>query len=376
MTVYKYFIKIALKNKGIIISYVAIFFVISALASWSYDADKNSFVESKLRIGIVNQSNSDLSNELVKYLTSKNDLITMGEDENYIKEQIFLQIVDGVFIIPNDFDERVINRKPAVIVHKDNRQTSSYQIDNLINKFLQFAVSTYTGDEFDFNKVSKALDNKVTVDLIESENKKINLSSDIWFRSYFNFTSYIILAIYISVIGFVMTDFTDKKVEDRRRVSAIKLLKFNKEIYLGQITIALFLTLAFILGSLVLKGKYIAEVNFIKYIFNTLIFSLSALCLVFLINNITSNKFIISALSTVLSLGTSFISGVMVPQEIINEKVLAIAKFFPTYYFVKINETSVNSFADIRYEIFMQLLFALAFFTLGLYFAKINESTN
>lgn len=98
--------------------------------------------------------------------------------------------------------------------------------------------------------------------------------------------------------------------------------------YFGQLTIASVITLVFILGSIVMKGKYVGEINFGKYLINITVFSFSILCLTFLINNITGNKFIINGLSTVLSLGTSFISGVMVPQQFLGKKVLMVAKFF------------------------------------------------
>ena len=171
-----------------------------------------------------------------------------------------------------------------------------------------------------------------------------------------------------------MTDFTDDNIENRRKISSKKFLKFNNEIYLGQLSLASIITLIFILGSIVLRGKYIGEVDFGKYVVNIMVFSFSVLCLTFLINNITRNKFVINALSTVLSLGTSFISGVMVPQQFLGKKVLTIAKFFPTYYFVRINDMHVSSFSDIRYEFFMQLLFAMAFLFMGLYFPKQHKS--
>jgi len=178
------------------------------------------------------------------------------------------------------------------------------------------------------------------------------------------------MAVYISAIGLVMSDFTDKNIEMRRRISAKGFLQFNREIYLGQLTVASICTLIFVLGSIVLMGRYVKEVQFIKYIVNLLVFSLSVLCLTFLINNITRNKYAINAISTVLSLGTSFISGVMVPQEILGEKVLMIAKFFPTYYFVKANNKVISSLLDIKGELFMQVLFAVAFLLIGLIFSK------
>ncbi len=74
--------------------------------------------------------------------------------------------------------------------------------------------------------------------------------------------------------------------------------------------------------------EHIGDINLVKYLINIVAFSFSILCLTFLINNLTSNKFIINGISTVLSLGTSFISGVMVPQQFLGEEVLKIAKFF------------------------------------------------
>ena len=373
MTVYKYFIKIALKNKGIILSYTAIFFVLSIINGGTNTQKETGFMETKLNIGIIDNSGSELSRSLTDYLGRKNNIIPTTSDEKYIKEQIFLQIADAVIIIPEDFEKKVLSKEKSIELYKDNRKVESYQIQSQINKFISFVNATYENGEFDLSNVNTALDEEVEVSLIESPNNNINQKVNTWFKFYFNFTSYIIMGIYISVIGFVMTDFINKEVENRRKVSSIKFLKFNKEIYLGQFTIASFITLIFILGSVVLKGKYIGEVDFFKYVINTIVFSFSALCLVFLINNITNNKFIISGISTVLSLGTSFISGVMVPQELLGDKVLTIAKFFPTYYFVKINGMDIGSILDVKYEILMQLLFGITFLVLGLYFSKSRQ---
>ena len=373
MTVYKYFIKIALKNKGVIFSYTIIFLILSIINGSTNVQRENSFMETKLDIGIIDNSSSPLSIGLIDYLVEKNNIIDTKLDEYYIKEQIFLQIADAIIIIPKDFEERVISKENAVELFTDARKIESFQIQNQINKFISFANATYENGEFDLDSVSSVLEQSTNVEIIKSKGVDINQKANQWFRFYFNFTSYVILGIYISVIGLVMTDYNDINIENRRKVSSKKFLKFNSEIYLGQLTIAILLTSFFILGSIILKGKYIGEVDFIKYVVNTIIFSFAALCLTFLINNLSSNKFIISGLSTVLSLGTSFISGVMVPQQLLGEKVLNIAKFFPTYYFVKINDMDIKSVLEIRYEIFMQILFAITFLMTGLYFSKVRQ---
>ena len=246
------------------------------------------------------------------------------------------------------------------------------QVQNQVSKFLMFANATYEDGNFNLVDVNLALNKKAKVELIDNNIVK-NTSINEWFKSYFNFTSYVIIGMYIAVIGLVMAEYKDDKIGSRMKISSKKFLNFNIEMYLGQLTIAVMITLVFILGSIVLKGKYIGEIDFSKYVINTVVFSFSILCLTFLINNFTNNKFIINGISTVLSLGTSFISGVMVPQALLGKKTLALAKFFPTYYFVKINEMAINSFAEIKYEIFMQLLFAVVFLLMGIYFSKVKQ---
>ena len=373
MTVYNYFIKIALKNKGIILSYTIIFFILSIINGSGLKEREASFMETRLRIGVIDNRNSELSKNLKDYLAKKNDIIDTMEDEEYIKEQIFLELADAIIVIPKDFDEKVINKEKSIEIYKDDRKVESLQIGNQINKFLTFANARYKDSKFDLNSVNLALDEKAKVELMEAHSKRNNYGVDQWFRYYYNFTSYVIVAIYIGVLGLVMTDFADENIESRMKISSKKFLQLNKEMYLGQLTIAAIITLIFILGSIVLRGKYIGEVNFGKYLINIIVFSFSILCLTFLINNITNNKFIKNGMSTVLSLGTAFISGVMVPQQLLGEKVLTIAKFFPTYYFVKINDMTINSFLDIKYEILMQLLFAVAFLLTGLYFSKVRQ---
>ncbi len=373
MTVYKYFIKIALKNKWTILGYTIIFFSMSLISGSGATEREPKFMETRLNIGIIDNSNSELSTGLKAYLEGKHNIVDTIDDEDYIKEQIFLERADAIIIIPEDFQEKVINKEKSIKIYNDDRKIESMQIQNQINKFLMFANATYEDGKFDLANVNLALREKAKVKLANNNREKNNSINNEWFRNYYNFTSYVIIAMYIAIIGMVMTDFTDENIDSRMKISSKKFLNFNMELYLGQLTIAAIITSIFILGSIVLKGKYIGEVDFIKYVINIIVFSFTILCFTFFINNFTKNKFVISGLATVLSLATSFISGVMVPQEFLGEKTLLLAKFFPTYYFVKVNGTTVNSFSDISFNIFMQLSFAVAFILMGLYFSKAKQ---
>lgn len=374
MIVYKYFIKTAIRQKWIILGYTTMFLILSILNGADTKPREIEFTEKEFNIGIVNKDTSSLSKVLVDYLEEDNNILHMEGNAENIKEQVFLEIVDGVILIPGNFETKVKNKEKSLEILRDERKIESAQIENEVNKFLRFANASYKDGKFNLTRVKEALKEETKVELIKN-NEYQNEGVNIWFKSYFNFTGYIIMAIYVSVIGLVMTEFNSKGIEDRSKISPKKLLDFNVEMYLGQLTIGIIITGIFILGSIALKGKYIAEVNFMKYLLNVSIFSIAILCFTFLINNITTNRFVINGVSTVVSLGTSFISGVLVPQEFLGSKVLGIAKFFPTYYFVKINNMKIKSFLDVRYEILMQLLFAITFFIMGLYFSKIKQKS-
>ena len=64
MTVYRYFIKIALRNKWTIIAYTIIFFILSIINSSNSTQGEASFIETKLDIGIVDNIKSQLYNGL------------------------------------------------------------------------------------------------------------------------------------------------------------------------------------------------------------------------------------------------------------------------------------------------------------------------
>ncbi len=374
MIVYKYFIKIALKQKAVILGYTVIFLLLAIINGTSTDSKKVEFTQTDLTIGIIDKENSELSRGLTSYMGQKNTILPIEEDHDHIREQIFLEALDGVVIIPSGFDHKVINKEKALEIYKDERDIGGSYLDQQVAKYLMFANSTYENGRFHLEDVEAALNQTAQVEIIGEIGKTKNVGADNWFKNYYNFTSYIIMALYLTVISLVMAEFKDDKIASRIKVSSKKFLEFNQEIYLGQISVAGLVTSVFVLGSLVLKGAYIGQLNFSKYLVNITAFSFAILCLTFLINNLTQNRFVINGISTVVSLGTSFISGVFVPQEFISEKALMVAKFFPTYYFVKINEANIRSFMDMGYDILMQVMFGLVFLLMGLYFSKVKQT--
>ena len=98
-----------------------------------------------------------------------------------------------------------------------------------------------------------------------------------------------------------------------------------------------------------------------------------------MLSNFIQSTNILSVFANIIGLGLSFISGVFVPQELLSESVLSVAKCFPTYWYVdivnKIQETSGNLVLhDISMGLLIQLLYAVALFALSLVTTKYKKA--
>ena len=250
---------------------------------YKHKTKETAFMEESLNIGIVDDSKGSLSDGLIDYLGKNNTIVEMENDIEYIKDQIFLEVVDAVIIIPQDFQSRVENKEESVEIFRDDRKMESLQIENQVNKFLVFSNATRRDGKFDLARVKDVLKEKVNVDVLKTGPTSKNSGTDAWFGIYFNFIGYIVITIYILVIGLIMAEFNDKNIRDRMRISSKKFLKSNAEIYLGQITLGMLITTIFILGGIILKGKHIGEVDLSRYLINAYVFSFAILCFTFLI---------------------------------------------------------------------------------------------
>jgi len=94
------------------------------------------------------------------------------------------------------------------------------------------------------------------------------------------------------------------------------------------------------------------------------VFTLAALSVSYFIGNIVKSKGAMSAAANVFSLGSCFISGVFVPQELLGKTVLKIASFTPNYWYVKSNNiiaNTVNFNMENLTPVFLNMLIVVGF---------------
>lgn len=373
MTVYKYFLKLAYENKGLILIYSFIYFAMTILIGRGLKAGSDDYVDYGLNVAYMNYSDSELANTFISSLSDKNFLEEVEYSEDDIKEKIYLYAHDAVVVIPEDFEERVSNGDTVVEVYRDERNSKTIYLDNFINKFFVFVNAMKSSGGYDGEKLSNVFKTEAEVHLVGDRNE-LEKSANNFFDSFFRIMGYAIMGMFIATFGKIVLEFNYEPLHQRAMVSSKSNLKFNWELFFGEVSLAALVLVAYVLGLYLYKGEFFKMVPMDVYIVNLFAFSVSILGMSFLINSLAKNLFAINALSNLISLGLSFISGIFVPQYLLGEGTLKIAKFFPSYYYVNVIENG-TSIGDVKWDIAIQLLFGAVYFIIGVYVfrARRNE---
>ena len=371
MTVYKYFLRLAWRQKFVILLYLLLFVVISLLNSSASRPSELSFTQSRPDVAILSRDDSPLARGLVDFLRSQSTQRTSFITEANAEEAIFMGAAGNVIIIPETFSADFARGVPALTVYTDERQPAAVLMRYKIDQYLAFLkADARTHGEADPERVGQAL--AVQAEVVMATEAGATGNGNSWFRYYFNFITYILMAMYIMVFGNIMTEFNNEHIKRRNAIIPFSSTRFQTEMILAQLVIAFGITAVFLVIGTGFRPQEAATLNWPGHILNAAAFTLAALALTFLINALTRNRFVITALATALSLGVSFISGVMIPLEFLSPGVLTLAKFFPVYYYVSATEAILKGHGYLP-NVGVQLLFALLFLVLGLTAIRIRQ---
>ncbi|MDO4711278.1 MAG: ABC transporter permease [Peptostreptococcaceae bacterium] len=375
MNIIKYFFKNVWANRAMFIIYITIFAILLLISTAGDTKNAQSvFEETKAKVGVILLSDDMLATELVSYLQEyvgeEAKLAYLADDIPKAKEQIFMGNYDAIVRIPEDFKTRFEKGEQAVQILFNTVGYSGRLVESRVQGFLTFVEATKENGEYHVDKAKKILSAKTEVSLLEQEGGQDTDRDKTWTRIFFNKAGYVLTAIYIAVIGMSMTDFDHINTKQRVAVSSKKLKSFQIEIYIAQMLVGAMITFLIILVAFALKGRALLEQEIVKYILNLFVFSATIMALTFMINDLTNSNSAKNALSTIISIGSAFISGMIIPQEILSDKVLAVAKFLPTYYFVLINDKAAPESSFLIQNLLIQSLFGVLFLVLGIYFAK------
>lgn len=347
MQVYRAYFKVILKNLHQLMIYVVVFISLAVtLASINTKPVNIGFSETKVNIVFINyDTNSKLIEGLKNYMSKNANIVNIEDDTQKLQDALFFREVEYIVKVPKGFTDGLLGGK-IIQLEKTTvpGSTSEIYLDNIINKYLSTAKIYISNIE---NLSEEQLLSYIDNDLAQKTEVKLNNSLEEISKNekrayYFNYMAYALLSVLILGICSVMIVFNNTDLKKRNLCSPIKLRNMNLQMILGNLSFAIFAWLTMISISFIMYGSYMFTARGLLFLLNSLIFTVAALSISYLIGNVIKSKNAMSAAANVISLGSCFISGVFVPQALLGKTVLKIASFTPSYWYVKSNNSIAN----------------------------------
>ena len=365
MIVFKNYLKVAKSFLPIIIVYTLIFVGIATISSTSGAQNTDAFEASESRIAFINHDQeSSFINSFQKYIKENAEYVNIQDSDEELRDALFFRKVDYIMIIPKGFTDDFLNNKDVKIetMEVPDSYNSMYS-KTLMNKYLNTAKLYLKAD---------IADDKLT----QYVSRDLNIHTDVDFHNvvvdnniakattFYNFANYTLLAIIIVVVSMVMISFNEEKIRRRNLVSSISYQSFNRQLLLGNIITSIGVWSLYVIASFALYGATMLTNAGLLLILNSFVLVIFILVFSVFLTTVTHNRELVSGISTVVGLGTSFIAGAFVPQEFLAPFVLNIAKLTPSYWFIdgnnKIASLSGYSWTELQ-PIIMNMAIILGF---------------
>lgn len=373
MTVFKYLMTSIWRMKWIILIYSLVFFILSALNQSLSPQERGDFSNTSLDLILVRQEKSSLGDAFQEYLEDHHEVEVSDQPLETLRERIFVGEMDGIIVLPVDLETEMMKKTSPIQVITNNSNSSSL-VYSLVNGYFTFAKAIMKEKSMDFETLNQAFSKEAKVTVLQNKNSSDQNEASIWAKFYFNFVTYILISIFITLFGLLLSNFQEIKVLQRQLISSTSLVSINQAKLIACSVIAFFITFLFIIGSLIFRPNLLSQPIFLKYALVSFAFACAALSMAFLASVIIgNNRFLYSGLSTVLGLGLSFISGVFVPLQVLSEPVLNFAKLFPVYYVVKSNQDMSSELSSYLPTIGVLLLFALFYFIVAMAISRVRS---
>lgn len=378
MKVFNLYLKLVKKNSGIIILYIVIFLVLAFMFGSTDSNVSTTFEETKVKVTMINEDDEDsvLVQNLHDYLEKYVEYVDV--DKKDIPDALYFRQIYHVFTIPQGFTEAFMKGEEVLILHENTPDSIvNFAVETALNNYLKLVrVYLEQSPDMDITEILPLVKSnleknaEVSTKVIQSDKKQAA-------GFYYNYLSYILFAVVLSVVGMIMIKLKQFNIKQRMLVSPYKQTKMNLELFLGN---AIF-TVVFLILVIILSFFMFSETMFttcgLLLIINTLCLSIAILSCAYLITMFIKNEEILSAVTNVFALGTAFICGAFVPQALLGKGLLTMAHIFPNYYFINNNDRIIEiqtfnweNLKQIILYMGVQLLYAIVFIALAIFVSR------
>lgn len=377
MTVYKSFIKLLAKERISILLSLLVSLLPLALIIFSETEEQKEFQTTPLDLAVVNESDSELASQMIDYFEETNRVeIKNEENEKDLRQQLYVGLYDAVIKIPSDFEERLFQQEETVVEIESNLfPETRYLSFDLVNKYLRYADTFLTSNpeltaEQLKNKISNILQKSTEVSFIGQE--KINDELTNYYPS-LALLAWVIMQTSLGILGNVMLSFREEEIQSRVLVSGLSSFRYNLQVFFAQITYGVGLFgISFAFLWIMLPDNLAISWGSLAGTLATYIFA--SLGLSFLLTQMIENRYLHRAITLVITLLLSFISGVFIPVDLLSDSMRRLASFSPMYYYYDAITKISSSANEVIYNWAILFAFGVVFIFVGLVFARQKQS--
>ncbi|WP_270325003.1 ABC transporter permease [[Eubacterium] hominis] len=358
--------------------FITVFFI---YASFLGDSKQTTiFQEVEPDIVWVDHDQSEASNALKSYMQDIAEIKDVGDTKKDHEDALFYGFVSFIVEVPKGFEDNLL-------AGKDTNIACTSRPDEVNASMLEMKIESYLSTMHIYHesdpalkvsqlneKARQSVDTKLDISM--RSNEELNISQTL--RSgFFNYASYIFMALTMLSVGLIMTTIFKSNLQKRDLVSPISSNKRNFSLFVANILFGSALWAVFMVVIMFLPNSDMWTLQGFFYGLNLYIYGMLCVSVGILFSCLLSNKAhvgqALNGLTNIVSLGSAFLGGAFVPQSLISESILTISHFIPTYWYVKTNDTLANlndfngqQFYDILSYMGIEVLFLIACFMIAL----------
>ncbi|MFC3418903.1 ABC transporter permease [Salinicoccus hispanicus] len=366
MTVFKAILLHFWKYKYLILIFLTAFFTFAF--GFSQNSGGQTYESEQLDLKVIDQSRSEISRGFVDYLSADNTVEVMNDSTELdaLEEDIFLGITDGIIQIPSDLEARLSSSSPAVEIISDQRGMVHLQLENIVNRYFTFVdAGRTTSGTVNIEEMNTLLADGISVEMHES----VDVASQnnfVYMSAFINFAGYWIMLFLLIIVGNVMSEFNTTELRQRIDVSPMQTRALMLQMITAQAIIGLFVVCFMFFGGILLRSDELEGVPLGKMFIALILITSFTLAIHYVIGAMTTNKFIINGLANFLAIGMAFLSGIMIPLELMGEAAQSIAQYLPLYHFTQIYAEPDITWVDSGFSILIVVLYTISFLIIGM----------
>lgn len=383
MQVFKSFFMIAKKRLRSACIYFAIYTVIILMFCFSAeDSFDANFQSSALSVYIEDHDQTDASLALCSYLKSLHEVTTETLSREEVADRVYYRTLNYALIIPQGFEEKLLAQDAEGFL--DNITIPGSSNGTFVNlQVTQYvrSLQSYLAGGCTLSSAIEATDHCLAeipdVKAVSFGSEKSVTNNQVFY--FYQYLPYIFILILFA--GMAPLLITINKPDMRRRTlcSCLPAAARSLQLAAACAVYALLIWLLFmLLGFIIFRQDFLTRYSALA-MGNSFVFLLFSVTITLFVSLFSPDENVLNMISNIIGLGMSFLCGIFVPQNILSDAVLAVGKFLPAYWYIRINDMLAlpgQSFDMSAYlqGLGIQLLFAAAAFTLLMAFSRTQKA--